>query len=61
MDVIIFDHHTVPPVLPDATALVNPRLVEQVSRRPTFYMPGGVGGFDTWALSGRLIQFVPAQ
>lgn len=26
MDVIILDHHTVPPVLPDATALVNPRL-----------------------------------
>src|SRR5207248_3961703 len=26
MDVIIFDHHTVPPVFPDATALVNPRL-----------------------------------
>jgi single-stranded-DNA-specific exonuclease len=26
MDVVIFDHHTVPPVLPDATALVNPKL-----------------------------------
>ena len=26
MDVIILDHHTVPPQLPDATALVNPRL-----------------------------------
>ncbi|HXK34364.1 MAG TPA: single-stranded-DNA-specific exonuclease RecJ, partial [Dehalococcoidia bacterium] len=26
MDVIILDHHTVPPVLPDATALVNPKL-----------------------------------
>jgi single-stranded-DNA-specific exonuclease len=26
MDVIILDHHTVPPVVPDATALVNPRL-----------------------------------
>jgi single-stranded-DNA-specific exonuclease len=26
MDVIVLDHHTVPPVLPDATALVNPRL-----------------------------------
>lgn len=26
MDVIIFDHHTVPPSLPDATALVNPKL-----------------------------------
>ncbi len=27
MDVIILDHHTVPPVLPDANALVNPKLV----------------------------------
>jgi hypothetical protein len=35
--------------------------VEQVSRRPAFYAPGGAGGFDTWALSGRLIQFVPAR
>ena len=26
MDVIILDHHTVPPVLPDANALVNPKL-----------------------------------
>jgi single-stranded-DNA-specific exonuclease len=26
MDVIILDHHTVPPVLPDATAFVNPKL-----------------------------------
>lgn len=26
MDVIIFDHHTVPPALPDALALVNPKL-----------------------------------
>jgi single-stranded-DNA-specific exonuclease len=26
MDVIILDHHTVPPALPDATALVNPKL-----------------------------------
>jgi len=26
MDVIVFDHHTVPPVLPDATALVNPKV-----------------------------------
>lgn len=26
MDVIILDHHTVPPELPDATALVNPKL-----------------------------------
>ncbi len=26
MDVIILDHHTVPPILPDATALVNPKL-----------------------------------
>jgi single-stranded-DNA-specific exonuclease len=26
MDVIVLDHHTVPPVLPDATALVNPKL-----------------------------------
>ncbi len=26
MDVIILDHHTVPPELPDANALVNPRL-----------------------------------
>jgi len=26
MDVIILDHHTVPPELPDATALVNPRV-----------------------------------
>lgn len=26
MDVIVLDHHTVPPVLPEATALVNPRL-----------------------------------
>ncbi|TAK58528.1 MAG: hypothetical protein EPO22_10795, partial [Dehalococcoidia bacterium] len=26
MDVIILDHHTVPPQLPEATALVNPRL-----------------------------------
>ncbi len=26
MDVIILDHHTVPPVLPDALALVNPKL-----------------------------------
>ncbi len=25
LDVIILDHHTVPPVLPDATALVNPK------------------------------------
>ncbi len=28
MDVIILDHHTVPPVLPDATALVNPKLTD---------------------------------
>jgi single-stranded-DNA-specific exonuclease len=28
MDVIIFDHHTVPPVLPEATALVNPKLTD---------------------------------
>ncbi len=28
MDVIILDHHTVPPQLPDATALVNPRLTD---------------------------------
>ena len=34
MDVIIFDHHTVPPVLPDATALVNPKL--------TGAQPGGL-------------------
>jgi single-stranded-DNA-specific exonuclease len=27
MDVIILDHHTVPPELPDATALVNPRVL----------------------------------
>ena len=27
MDVIILDHHTVPPDLPDATALVNPRVL----------------------------------
>ena len=27
MDVIILDHHTIPPELPDATALVNPRLI----------------------------------
>lgn len=26
MDVIILDHHTVPPALPDATALINPKL-----------------------------------
>ena len=26
MDVIVLDHHTVPPVLPDAYALVNPKL-----------------------------------
>ncbi|MEX2226894.1 MAG: single-stranded-DNA-specific exonuclease RecJ [Dehalococcoidia bacterium] len=26
MDVIVLDHHTVPPALPDANALVNPRL-----------------------------------
>jgi single-stranded-DNA-specific exonuclease len=26
MDVIVLDHHTVPPELPDATALVNPKL-----------------------------------
>lgn len=26
MDVIVLDHHTVPPVLPEATALVNPKL-----------------------------------
>jgi single-stranded-DNA-specific exonuclease len=26
MDVIILDHHTVPPLLPDANALVNPKL-----------------------------------
>ncbi|MDE3095833.1 MAG: single-stranded-DNA-specific exonuclease RecJ [Chloroflexota bacterium] len=26
MDVIILDHHTVPPALPEATALVNPKL-----------------------------------
>jgi hypothetical protein len=35
--------------------------VEQVSRRPSFYTPGGGGGFNAWALSARLIQFVPAQ
>jgi len=28
LDVIILDHHTVPPVLPDALALVNPRLAD---------------------------------
>jgi single-stranded-DNA-specific exonuclease len=28
MDVIILDHHTVPPVLPDANALVNPKLTD---------------------------------
>lgn len=28
MDVIVLDHHTVPPVLPDANALVNPKLPE---------------------------------
>jgi single-stranded-DNA-specific exonuclease len=27
MDVIVLDHHTVPPELPDALALVNPRLI----------------------------------
>lgn len=26
MDVIVLDHHTVPPILPDANALVNPKL-----------------------------------
>ena len=35
--------------------------VEQVSRRPAFYAPGGGGGFNAWALSGRLIEFVPAR
>ena len=35
--------------------------VEQVSRRPAFYAPGGGGGFNTWALSERLIEFVPAR
>jgi hypothetical protein len=35
--------------------------VEQVSRRPQHFAPGGGGGFDAWALSARLIQFVPAQ
>ncbi|MEX2245331.1 MAG: single-stranded-DNA-specific exonuclease RecJ [Dehalococcoidia bacterium] len=34
MDVLIFDHHTVPPELPPATALVNPRLQDHV--------PGGL-------------------
>jgi len=28
MDVIVLDHHTVPPVLPDATALVNPKITD---------------------------------
>jgi hypothetical protein len=35
--------------------------IEQVSRRPGYYAPGGGGGFNAWALSARLIQFVPAQ
>jgi hypothetical protein len=33
--------------------------IEQVSRRPEFYAPGGGGGFDTWALSARVIEFRP--
>jgi len=35
--------------------------VEQVSRRPEYFAPGGGGGFAVWALAARLIQFVPAQ
>jgi chitodextrinase len=35
--------------------------IDQISRRPAFYAPGGGGGFDAWAISARLIQFVPKQ
>jgi len=35
--------------------------VEQVSERPGFYAPGGVSGFNNWALVARSIRFVPAR
>jgi single-stranded-DNA-specific exonuclease len=43
MDVIILDHHTVPPVLPDATALVNPKLPDA--------RPGGLAELATAGLA----------
>ncbi|HEY8171577.1 MAG TPA: single-stranded-DNA-specific exonuclease RecJ [Dehalococcoidia bacterium] len=43
MDVIILDHHTVPPVLPDATALVNPKLPDAHA--------GGLGELATAGLA----------
>jgi hypothetical protein len=35
--------------------------VEQIERQPSHFAPGGAGGFDTWAISGRLLEFAPAQ
>jgi hypothetical protein len=46
--------------LAEVTAEGIQTTVEQVSRRPSFYTQTSGGGFDIWAISGRLIQFVPA-
>jgi single-stranded-DNA-specific exonuclease len=43
MDVIVLDHHTVPPVLPDANALVNPKLPDAT--------PGGMMELATAGLA----------
>ncbi len=48
MDVIVLDHHTVPPVLPEATALVNPRLTDA--------RPGGLLELATAGLAFHLVS-----
>ncbi|MDP9236761.1 MAG: single-stranded-DNA-specific exonuclease RecJ [Chloroflexota bacterium] len=52
MDVIILDHHTVPPVLPDANALVNPKL--------TGAAPGGLLELATAGLAFHVVAALHA-